>query len=84
MHMNVARRPLTPIQARPIQVGLAVGAQLPLRIDHARGEKSAGRRARQPNLVHFNRLPEGGHFAAWEQPKVLSEELRTGFKSLRS
>jgi len=36
-----------------------------------------------PNLIHYNKLPKGGHFAAWEQPKVLSEELRAGFKSLR-
>ena len=37
-----------------------------------------------PNLIHFNKLPKGGHFAAWEQPKFLSEELRAGFKSLRA
>jgi len=37
-----------------------------------------------PRLVHYNKLPKGGHFAAWEQPKYLSEEIRAGFKSLRS
>jgi len=37
-----------------------------------------------PELIHYNRLAKGGHFAAWEQPQVLSEELRAGFKSLRS
>ena len=36
-----------------------------------------------PNLIHYNKLPKGGHFAAWEQPKFLSEEMRTGFRSLR-
>ena len=36
-----------------------------------------------PNLIHYNKLPKGGHFAAWEQPKLLVEELRTAFKSLR-
>jgi pimeloyl-ACP methyl ester carboxylesterase len=36
-----------------------------------------------PKLVHYNRLPKGGHFAAWEQPKAFSEELRTTFRSLR-
>jgi pimeloyl-ACP methyl ester carboxylesterase len=36
-----------------------------------------------PNLVHFNTLPKGSHFAAWEQPEALSEELRETFKSLR-
>jgi pimeloyl-ACP methyl ester carboxylesterase len=36
-----------------------------------------------PKLIHYNRLPKGGHFAAWEQPEFLTAELRTGFKSLR-
>ncbi len=37
-----------------------------------------------PKLIHYNRLPKGGHFAAWEQPKLFSEEVRAGFRSLRS
>ncbi|MCX4510765.1 epoxide hydrolase [Streptomyces sp. NBC_01619] len=36
-----------------------------------------------PNLVHYNKLPKGGHFAAWEQPELLVEEVRTGLRSLR-
>jgi pimeloyl-ACP methyl ester carboxylesterase len=36
-----------------------------------------------PNLIHFNRLPKGGHFAAWEQPQLFSEEVRAAFRSLR-
>jgi pimeloyl-ACP methyl ester carboxylesterase len=36
-----------------------------------------------PNLIHYNRLPKGGHFAAWEQPQALSEEVRTAFRTLR-
>jgi pimeloyl-ACP methyl ester carboxylesterase len=36
-----------------------------------------------PRLIHFNKLPKGGHFAAWEQPKLFSEEVRAGFRSLR-
>jgi len=36
-----------------------------------------------PKLVHYNRLDKGGHFPAWEQPKLFSEELRAGFRSLR-
>ena len=36
-----------------------------------------------PNLIHFNRLPKGGHFAAWEQPELFSEELRAAFMPLR-
>jgi pimeloyl-ACP methyl ester carboxylesterase len=36
-----------------------------------------------PKLIHFNKLPKGGHFAAWEQPQLFSEEVRAGFRSLR-
>jgi pimeloyl-ACP methyl ester carboxylesterase len=36
-----------------------------------------------PNLVHYNRLAKGGHFAAWEQPQLLTQEIRAGFRSLR-
>jgi hypothetical protein len=36
-----------------------------------------------PNLIHYNQVDKGGHFAAWEQPQLLSEEVRTGFRSLR-
>jgi pimeloyl-ACP methyl ester carboxylesterase len=36
-----------------------------------------------PKLIHFNRLPKGGHFAAWEQPQIFSEEVRAAFRSLR-
>ena len=36
-----------------------------------------------PKLIHYNRLPKGGHFAAWEQPRFFSEELRATFRSLR-
>ena len=36
-----------------------------------------------PKLIHYNKLDKGGHFAAWEQPQLFSEELRAGFRSLR-
>jgi pimeloyl-ACP methyl ester carboxylesterase len=36
-----------------------------------------------PRLIHYNKLDKGGHFAAWEQPQVFSEELRAGFRPLR-
>ncbi len=37
-----------------------------------------------PKLLRYNRLPKGGHFAAWEQPETFVTELRASFKSLRS
>jgi pimeloyl-ACP methyl ester carboxylesterase len=36
-----------------------------------------------PNLIYFNKLDKGGHFAAWEQPMLFVDELRKGFRSLR-
>ncbi len=36
-----------------------------------------------PRLIHYNELDRGGHFAAWEQPQLLSDEVRTTFRTLR-
>jgi pimeloyl-ACP methyl ester carboxylesterase len=36
-----------------------------------------------PNLVYFNEADKGGHFAAWEEPQLFSEEVRAAFRSLR-
>jgi pimeloyl-ACP methyl ester carboxylesterase len=36
-----------------------------------------------PNLIHYNKLDKGGHFAAWEQPELYASELRAGFRTLR-
>jgi pimeloyl-ACP methyl ester carboxylesterase len=36
-----------------------------------------------PKLIHYNKLPKGTHFAAWEQPELFVEEMRASFKSLR-
>ncbi len=36
-----------------------------------------------PNLIYYNKLDKGGHFAAWEQPQVFSQEMRATFRSLR-
>ena len=35
------------------------------------------------NLIYYNQVDKGGHFAAWEQPQLFSEEVRAGFKPLR-
>ena len=37
-----------------------------------------------PKLIHYNRLDRGGHFAAWEQPALFTQEVRATFQSLRS
>jgi pimeloyl-ACP methyl ester carboxylesterase len=36
-----------------------------------------------PKLIYYNKLDKGGHFAAWEQPQIFSEEVRATFRSLR-
>lgn len=36
-----------------------------------------------PKLVYYNRAPKGGHFAAWEEPELFSQEIRAGFKTVR-
>ncbi len=36
-----------------------------------------------PKLIHYNKPPKGGHFAAFEQPEYLVDEVRTAFRSLR-
>ena len=36
-----------------------------------------------PKLIYYKRHPKGAHFAAWEQPQAIVEDLRAGFKSLR-
>jgi pimeloyl-ACP methyl ester carboxylesterase len=50
--------------------------------DVYRPPESWARRAYR-NLIYFNEVDKGGHFAAWEQPRIFSEELRAAFKSLR-
>ena len=50
--------------------------------DVYRAPESWARRA-YPNLVYFNEVDKGGHFAAWEQPQLFAEELRAWLKALR-
>jgi len=44
--------------------------------------RSWAERAYPNNLIYFNELDRGGHFAAWEQPQLFSEEMRAAFRSL--
>jgi len=45
--------------------------------------RSWAERAYPHNLIHYNKLDRGGHFAAWEQPELFSEEIRASFRPLR-
>ena len=39
--------------------------------------------ASYPHVIYFNQVDKGGHFAAWEEPELFSQEMRAAFKSLR-
>jgi pimeloyl-ACP methyl ester carboxylesterase len=39
--------------------------------------------ASYPNVIYFNEVDRGGHFAAWEEPQLFAEEIRAAFRSLR-
>ncbi|MFF7204150.1 epoxide hydrolase family protein [Streptomyces sp. NPDC008141] len=65
----------------------AKGVKLPVAVsvfptEMYRPPKSWAERA-YPNLIHYNKLPKGGHFAAWEQPDYFVDDIRTGLRSLR-
>jgi pimeloyl-ACP methyl ester carboxylesterase len=63
------------------------GVSLPVAVSVFPGEQYQAPRSwterAYPNLIYFNEVGKGGHFAAWEQPQLFSEEVRAGFRSLR-
>jgi pimeloyl-ACP methyl ester carboxylesterase len=65
----------------------AKGVSIPVAVTVFPGEQYEAPRtwAEQayPNLIYFNKVGKGGHFAAWEQPEVFAEEVRAAFRSLR-
>ena len=46
--------------------------------------RSWAERAYPDNLIYYNRVDRGGHFAAWEQPQLFSDEIRASFRPLRT
>ena len=66
--------------AKPITIPIAISV-FPDELYQA--PRSWAERAYPTNLIHYHRLDRGGHFAAWEQPQLLTQELRAAFKSLR-
>ena len=65
----------------------AKGVSIPVAVTVFPGEQYQAPRSwaeqAYPNLIHFNEVDKGGHFAAWEQPQLFSEEIRAAFRSLR-
>jgi len=66
--------------AKPITIPFAISV-FPDELYQA--PRSWAERAYPHNLIHYNTLDRGGHFAAWEQPDLFSSEMRAAFKSLR-
>jgi pimeloyl-ACP methyl ester carboxylesterase len=65
----------------------AKGVSIPVAVTVFPGEQYEAPRSwterAYPELIHYNRADKGGHFAAWEQPQLFSQELRAAFRSLR-
>jgi pimeloyl-ACP methyl ester carboxylesterase len=65
----------------------AKGVQMPVAVTVFPGEQYEAPRSwterAYPKLIYYNRADKGGHFAAWEQPQIFTDELRAAFKSLR-
>jgi pimeloyl-ACP methyl ester carboxylesterase len=63
------------------------GVSIPVAVSVFPGEQYQAPRSwaekAYPNLIYFNEVEKGGHFAAWEQPQLFSEEIRAAFRSLR-
>jgi pimeloyl-ACP methyl ester carboxylesterase len=66
--------------AKPITIPFAISV---FRDELYQAPRSWAERAYPHNLIYYNRLDRGGHFAAWEQPQLFSEEIRASFRSLR-
>ena len=66
--------------AKPITIPFAISV-FPDELYQA--PRSWAEQAYPDNLVHFNELDRGGHFAAWEQPELFCSEMRDAFRSLR-
>jgi pimeloyl-ACP methyl ester carboxylesterase len=65
----------------------AKGVSIPVAVTVFPGEQYQAPRSwaeqAYPNLIYFNEVDRGGHFAAWEQPEIFSKEIRAAFRSLR-
>jgi pimeloyl-ACP methyl ester carboxylesterase len=66
--------------AKPITIPFAISV-FPDELYQA--PRSWAERAYPHNLIYFNALDRGGHFAAWEQPDLFCAEMRAAFRSLR-
>ena len=78
---NMGRSPLSSAAQKTTEISLPVAVTVFPEDVYCPPETWA-RRA-YSNLIYFHQADKGGHFAAWEQPQLFTEELRTAFRSLR-
>ena len=78
---NGARGPTIASVQKTAEIALPVGVTL-FGEDAYRPPETWLRRAYK-NLVYFHETDRGGHFAAWEQPELFTEEVRAAFRSFR-
>ncbi|TPG80135.1 epoxide hydrolase family protein [Pseudomonas mandelii] len=78
---NMGRSPLSSAAQKTTEISLPVAVTV-FPEDVYCPPESWARRA-YSNLIYFHQAEKGGHFAAWEQPQLFTEELRTAFRSLR-
>jgi hypothetical protein len=68
-------------------VGVRSAITIPVAVTVFPGEQYQGPRSwterAHPKLIYYHHVEKGGHFAAWEQPTIFSQELRAAFKSFR-
>jgi len=79
--MSVRVSPTSAAAIKTARISLLVGLTV-FPDDVYRPPESWARRAYR-NLTYFHEVDRGGHFAAWEQPELFSEEIRAAFRSLR-
>jgi hypothetical protein len=72
-----SKLPFFAVKGVKVPVGVSTFADEIYRVPQSWAEQA------YPNLVYYNQHDRGGHFAAWEQPQLLSEDVRATFRSLR-
>jgi pimeloyl-ACP methyl ester carboxylesterase len=71
------RSPINAVEITKVPVAVTIFPDEIYRAPRKRGEQTFQK------LIYWNEVDEGGHFAAWEQPELLSAELRAAFRPLR-
>ncbi|MGH3020166.1 MAG: epoxide hydrolase, partial [Gaiellaceae bacterium] len=72
-----SKLPFFAVKGVKVPVGVSTFADEIYRVPRSWAEQA------YPNLVYYNQHDRGGHFAAWEQPQLLSQDIRATFGSLR-